>query len=413
MKRNKEVFLIGIGMGEESYLTPYASQKMVQADIMIGAKRMLECCKSYQGTQFTSYKPKEMREFLTQTADWQCCAILLSGDSGFFSGARGILQEFADTSYEIECIPGISSISYLSAKLGMNWEDMYIASVHGKWENLVGRIAGNKKTFALLSGKSQLCELCDKLQYYGLNEVKLSVGENLSYGMGQASMGKAERIIQGSPAEIAQNQWDNLICMVAENENAQKISGEICDEEFIRGKVPMTKSEVRTISIAKLKLQETSVVYDIGAGTGSVSIEIAVKHPGVKVYAIEKNSHAVSLIEKNKQKFCADNVEVIQGEALEVLECKKLEMPTHIFVGGSGGNFQEILHLILQKNPKVRIVANAVSLNSIAEIYQAVEVQGLTTEVVSINVSKSKKMGGYHMMLANNPVYIFTIEADR
>ncbi len=409
MERNKVVYLIGIGMGDTDYLISYAEQRIAQADIYIGAKRMLEPFEIYQGRRMLSYKPKEMKEYLLQEQEWQSAVVLLSGDSGFFSGAKGILEEFADTPYEIQCIPGISSISYFSAKLGMNWEDMYIASAHGRQENLIGRIAQNERTFALLGGGRQLKELCEKLQYYGMNEIRLFVGENLSYAAGTIEGG--ERIIQGSPAEMQNQSFGNLICMIAENPALQKRMGELKDEEFIRGKVPMTKCEVRTVSIAKLDLQENSVFYDIGAGTGSVSIEIAAKYPGVKVYAIEKNEEAVSLIQENKQKFGTDNVEIISGEALEILHNSQLDMPTHVFVGGSGGNFKEMAQWLFTQNPRLHMVANAVTLNSIAEIYKTVEELQLQAEVVSMNVSKSKKMGGYHMMIANNPVYIFTIKA--
>lgn len=410
MERNKVVYLIGIGMGNPDYLISYAQQIIAQADIYVGAKRMLEPFEIYQGRRLLSYKPKEMKEYLLQEKQWQSAVVLLSGDSGFFSGAKGILEEFADTPYEIQCIPGISSISYFSAKLGMNWEDMYISSAHGRKENLIGRIAQNEKTFALLGGGIQLKELCEKLQYYGMNEVRLSVGENLSYATGSTEEG--ERILQGSPAEIQNQSYGNLICMIAENPAPQKPMGEFKDEAFIRGKVPMTKCEVRTVSIAKLDLQENSVLYDIGAGTGSVSIEVAAKYPGIKVYAIEKNEEAVSLIEKNKQKFSTDNVEIISGEALEILKNSQLEKPTHVFVGGSGGDFKEMAQWLFTQNPKLHMVANAVSLNSIAEIYKTVEELQLQAEVISMNVSKSKKMGGYHMMMANNPVYIFTIKSD-
>ncbi len=409
MERNKLVYLIGIGMGDPHHLISCAEQRIAQADIYIGAKRMLEPFEIYQGRRLVSYKPKEMKEYLLQEQEWNSAVVLLSGDSGFFSGAKGILEEFADTPYEVQCIPGISSLSYLSAKLGMNWEDMYIASTHGRKENLIGRIAQNERTFALLGGGRQLKELCEKLQYYGMNEVRLFVGENLSYAAG--TIEESERIIQGSPAEMKNQSFGNLICMIAENPAPQKRMGEFKDEEFIRGKVPMTKCEVRTVSIAKLDLQENSVFYDIGAGTGSVSIEIAAKYPGIKVYAIEKNEEAVSLIQENKQKFCTDNVEIISGEALEILHNSQLDTPTHVFVGGSGGNFKEMAQWLFTQNPKLHMVANAVSLNSIAEIYKTVEELQLQLEVVSMNVSKSKKMGGYHMMMANNPVYIFTIKA--
>lgn len=414
MERNKVIYLVGIGMGDLDYLVSYAEKKIAQADIYIGAKRMLEPFSHYQGKRLRSYKPKEMREYLTQEKEWQSAVVLLSGDSGFFSGAKGILEEFADTSYEIQCIPGISSISYFSAKLGMNWEDMYIASAHGRKENLIGRIVQNERTFALLSSGSQLQELCEKLQYYGKNEIKLSVGENLSYEEGEEGA-EGERIMQGSPAEIQKQSWGNLICMIAENPAPEKRMGEIKDEEFIRGKVPMTKCEVRTVSIAKLDLQETSVIYDIGAGTGSVSVEIAAKYPGTRVYAMERNAEAVSLIEENKRKFTTDNVEIISGEALEVLQNSELEVPTHVFVGGSGGNFKELAECLFTRNPELHMVANAVSLNSIAEIYKTVEDLQLQADVVSMNVSKSRQMGGYHMMMANNPVYIFDITktADR
>ena len=179
------------------------------------------------------------------------------------------------------------------------------------------------------------------------------------------------------------------------------------DEAFLRDKVPMTKSEVRSISLSKLQLTEDAVVYDVGAGTGSVSIEIALQAAEGEVYAIEKKEEAAALLEKNKRKFAADHLHIIRGLAPEALA--DLPAPTHVFIGGSSGNLKEILEAVLAKNPHVRIVINAIALETVAEALDCLKTLPVKeTDVAAVSVAKAKELGRYHMMMGQNPVYVIS-----
>ncbi|MBQ9438668.1 MAG: precorrin-6Y C5,15-methyltransferase (decarboxylating) subunit CbiT, partial [Lachnospiraceae bacterium] len=179
------------------------------------------------------------------------------------------------------------------------------------------------------------------------------------------------------------------------------------DDTFLRGQVPMTKEEVREISICKLHLTERAVVYDVGSGTGSIAMEVAALSPWIQVYAIECQDEAIALIQANKEARGAFNVKVVQAVAPEGMA--ELPAPTHVFVGGSKGNLQGILSAVYQKNPRARIVMNAISLESIAQMQEMVKEWPVADlEITTVSVSKAKKAGAYHLMQAANPVTIFS-----
>ena len=174
----------------------------------------------------------------------------------------------------------------------------------------------------------------------------------------------------------------------------------------------MTKSEVRAVCLSKLTLTEKAVVWDVGAGTGSVSIEIALQARKGHVYAIERKDAALELLHENCRKFRLSNLSVIPGTAPDA--CTDLPAPTHVFIGGSSGNMKEIIALLLQKNPKVRIVATAIALESIAELTDCLKYFAFEeAEVVSMSVARSRKAGPYNLMTGQNPIYIFTMQGGK
>ncbi|MGN0363000.1 MAG: precorrin-6Y C5,15-methyltransferase (decarboxylating) subunit CbiT, partial [Bilifractor sp.] len=154
---------------------------------------------------------------------------------------------------------------------------------------------------------------------------------------------------------------------------------------------------------------EHSVVYDIGAGSGSCSVEAALRAVEGRVYAIEKNPAAVRLLYSNKLKFRVDNMEIVEGSAPEALQ--DLPVPTHAFLGGTGGNMEEILRLLLQKNPGIRVVLNAITLETVTQALDILKrLPFAEPDIASVTVAKSKKAGPYHMMMGQNPVYVITTE---
>ena len=250
--------------------------------------------------------------------------------------------------------------------------------------------------------------LCETLAANGLGKVKLSIGERLSYPDEKITTGTAEALRGGAFAPLS--------AVLIENDRPDAVvTHGLPDSAFLRGEgeggvVPMTKSEVRAIALSKLRLSERAVCYDIGAGTGSVAIEMALQAKKGRIFAIERRADAVELLKKNQAAFSAENLTIVAGSAPEA--CDDLPAPTHAFIGGSAGNLHGILAVLLQKNPQVRIVATAVSLESVAELTACMkEFPFADTEVVSVQIARSRKAGAYQLMTGQNPVYVFTMQA--
>ncbi len=180
------------------------------------------------------------------------------------------------------------------------------------------------------------------------------------------------------------------------------------DEWFIRGDIPMTKSEVRAVSISKLELYRDSIVYDIGAGTGSVSVEAALQVPEGHVYAFEQKEEGCTLIRANVKKAGVKNLTIVSGKAPESLS--GYPAPDRVFLGGSGGNMEKILDFVTELNPAVRIVINVIALESLSEAMAWFRKRGWEPEVICMQVSRSEQRGPYHMMQAQNPIYILTAQ---
>jgi precorrin-6Y C5,15-methyltransferase (decarboxylating) len=279
-------------------------------------------------------------------------------------------------------------------------------SVHGRDHDIIPDIQRNERVFALVGGENGMGNLFRELTESGLGKVRVSVGERLSYPDEKITVGTAETLV---------NQvFQSLSVALIENDaaNAAVICG-FPDDAFIRTEsVPMTKSEVRAVCLSKLTLTEKAVVWDVGAGTGSVSIEMALKARKGAVYAIERKDTAVEILQENVRKFRTSNLTVVPGIAPEA--CSVLPAPTHAFIGGTSGNMKEIIALLLQKNPKVRIVATAIALESIAELTDCLKYFAFEeAEVISMTVARNRKAGPYNLMTGQNPIYIFTMQGGK
>ena len=413
----RKVFLTGIGPGSRQGMTQQAREAIATADCLIGAERMLSCAEEFLSERggekkkdiprLCEYRTGEICSYIESHPEYRRLVILLSGDTGFYSGAKklgmALKERFPEIS--VEMIPGISSIVYLSAKLGTSWEDGALVSLHGQDADFISTVNRNKKTFLLLGGSRSGKHMLDRLKEFGMDQIILHCGTRLSY--------PDERILSGSLDALSEEALGGLSTVLIENPCPdRRVSSHIRDEEMIRGNVPMTKEEVRSVSMAKLELTEDSVLWDVGAGTGSVSVEAALSGKHIRVYAVEKKEEAVDLIRQNRIKFRTDGIRIIPGEAPESL--RDLETPTHLFIGGSSGNMKEILRTALEKNPDVRIVINAISLETVGEVMEAVKSGMLRDEeIVQLSVSRSRTLGRYHMMTGQNPVYIISAGGPR
>ena len=393
----QEIALIGIGMGNRDLLTGEALKWIEESDLIIGAKRMTELFEDGEREVCHAYLKDEIESCLKSHSHCRKAAILLSGDVGFFSGAKNLTGIFP----EARVMPGISSLSYFCSKLPCSWEDVSSVSLHGKKDNVAGILRERGRVFVILGKGDDLQGLCQRLKDCGLENACVSVGENLGYPEEKITRGRAEDFLHTETSLLS-------VCLLELKEEAVCTCG-IGDHAFIRGNVPMTKEEIRSIILSKMKLTRKAVVYDIGAGTGSVSVELARTAFLGEVYAIEEKPEAVELILKNKKKFGTENLFVVPGRAPEVME--DLPGPSHVFIGGSGGNLKEIIEMVLKKNLRAGIVVSAVSLETIGEAFgemKALEERfGRKTEITALSVAKSKVLGEYHMMMGGNPVYLF------
>jgi precorrin-6Y C5,15-methyltransferase (decarboxylating) len=272
-----------------------------------------------------------------------------------------------------------------------------LISCHGLDTNIVSSVRRNRFTFAL-TGKN-IPELQNELIKYGFGDLKVWIGENL---------GSDEESIQESKiSDLEGMEFSSLTVLIIENPDFDsRIRTGIPDEEFIRGKVPMTKSEVRAVCLSKLALSPNDIAYDIGCGTGSVTIEMAFSAYDGKVYAFDKNEEAIALLEQNCQKFHLDNVEPLCGLAPECL--KGLPVPDVAFIGGSSGNMEEIVSYLHGTNNEMRFVITAVTIESAMAGLDSLKNVGISGDIVQVAVSKGRQIGDLHMLMAQNPIFIIS-----
>lgn len=414
------ISIVGLGMGSIDSLTIESAKKIENASFIIGAKRMLEICLNMASKEvktYISYKPTDILDYIYEKAGEEDKIVLvMSGDTGFYSGSIKLKKEFEEytkkgyfeENSKLEICAGISSFSYMCAKFGIDYTDMKILSVHGRDENLnelFDSIKFNKKTFALSSGDRQINDILAHLVENELGEVEVLVAENMS--------SKNERYFRNKASELVNEKFDKISSLIFINEKAKdkRVLFGIDDEEFLRDKVPMTKSDIRALAMAKLELSEAAICYDIGAGSGSCSIEMGRFASKGKVYAIEHKKIACDLIEKNIKKFSLKNIEVIFGEVSEKIE--DIEAPSHVFIGGSGGDLKLIVDKIYKKNENATVVITAITLETIACINEIVKKYanlGYKYDMSFISFANNKTVANYNMMIGGNPVLIARIK---
>ena len=390
-----KITLAGVGMGGEEQLTVGVQEALQRADLVIGAGRMLALARPGQQT-YQAYDGQEIFDYIQEHPGYEDVLVLYSGDVGFSSGAKKLL-ELLPQKPEILC--GISSPVYFFSRLGIPWEDACLVSAHGRQVDLVSLIREKEKVFAILKGPEDVQNLARSLTELGLGEVILAVGEDLSYPQ--------EKIIRERAASLTQYRTSPLavVCAFNPSPRASYATHGLPDGSFTRGRVPMTKEEIRTLSLAKLRLPADALCYDIGAGTGSLSVEMALRVPKGRVYGVEKNPEGVALIRENGRRFALGNLTVVEGEAPEALE--GLPAPTHVFIGGSSGSLPRILDRIEEKSSAFRLVVNCITLETLGQVLEEVKRRAYAdVEILQAAISKARPVGPYHMMQGENPIFI-------
>ncbi len=397
----RELLLVGIGIGTPDGMTGEARAALAGVSVIFGAKRMLEAVQGFFGEKVCFYEGGRIAAYLREHPRVRRAAVVLSGDVGFFSGAAKLDALFSGEGWQVRRICGVSSLNYFAAKLGVPWQDMKLCSAHGREAGLPTQILRNRRVFSLFNDGAQLVELARSLPDEALAGVRLFVGFDLGY--------ETEEIWRGTLGEFASEKPRKGLC-VALFENGQAdatVTGSLRDTAFFRGEVPLTKEEIRAVSLAKLRLTSDGVCYDIGAGTGGMTMDMARYVTDGKVIAFEKNPAACELIWENSRRFLGGRLTLAEGSAPEVLA--GYEPPTHAFIGGSGGRLKDIVETLLEKNPGVRVVINAITLETLAEatgLLGALAVKDV--EIVSVTAAKAKQAGPYHLMEGMNPVYIIS-----
>lgn len=395
------VTLIGMGSGQPENLTLQGLAALRQADLILGARRLLAVLPAgCTENRAAAYRPDEVAELL-QTSGAENAVLVYSGDTGFYSGASSMMEKLEALGVRARVLPGLSSIQLLAAALGRPWQGWNLVSAHGRTCDPVAECMQGRPTFFLTGGSEDPATLCAQLAAEGFGDVQAVVGQCLGT--------PEEKIFRGSVKELAAGRFNSLsVLLVEAAEVLPRRAPGLPDEAFERGDVPMTKQEVRAAVLAKLAVRPEDILWDVGAGTGGVSVELALAAPRGRVYAVECRPEGCALIKANREKFRTRNLVLVEGLAPAALS--DLPAPDAVFIGGSKGSLAAIVDAALDKNPDARICVSAIALETLSAAVTALTAKGRTVQVSQIAVSRAKAVGGLHLMMAQNPIYLITGE---
>jgi precorrin-6Y C5,15-methyltransferase (decarboxylating) len=252
----------------------------------------------------------------------------------------------------------------------------------------------NRRTFCLTGNNA--AAVGEALCQAGYGALTVHIGENLG--------SPTERVRTVHAEDLSRLELPPLsVLVIVNDEPDDSVRFGLNDAAFDRSEgVPMTKSEIRALSLARLGLRPGDICYDIGAGTGSATVEMALAAYRGRVYAIERRGDALPLIARNLRRFHLGNVSTVEGEAPDALE--GLPAADAVFIGGSGGRLGEIVSLLRSKNPRVRMVITAISLETASAALAALP----DAELTQVFTARAKKAGESRLLMAQNPVMIIS-----
>lgn len=400
--------IIGIGPGSKGYVMPAAIECMQTSHTVIAAKRILPMLESICGDTKTIFTPMGkikdtllmIDELLNEGKD---VGLVVSGDPLMYSLYKTIRNDPISTEWKITILPGIGSLQMLGAAFGETMEDAQIISVHGRYKtpgSIALAVTEKPKVFFLCSKEQGPAWLSEIMLDYGLKDVTVYAGANLSY--------EDEILEHGSPSKMAEKEYPSLCVAMIKNPAPKTITRPrfLTDTDFERDKTPMTKEEIRVLILHKMKIKPDDTIWDIGAGTGSISIECARQAPYGQVHAVERSETAIKLINKNKEKFNTKNLTIYHQDAAEAV--KTLPAPDKVFIGGSGGKLPEIMEVIANFNNKVQVTISAVTIETIAEAAETLGHYDPNYDLIQATIGRGRKIGKYHIIDTNNPVMLFT-----
>ncbi len=429
-----KISVVGIGFKP---LEKKASDAVNQSDDVLVNSRLLEVFKGY--SEYEGVKDRiivhanvyETMDYIAGNYEKRKIALIAAGDPMFFGIGRLAVERFGRDSVEV--FPDLSSVQVAFARVGETSNNALLISFHGgpdlskrrKLEYDISELPG------LVSRHNKIAILTDRVNSpekiagaiiepsafsFQRSAIQIFVCEKIGY--------EDERIVVGTPEEISAMtfQHPNVVIIKRTDVEAKDSSASsagsyssdvffgLREAEIAHSRGLITKDEVRAVALHKLRLLNKGVLWDIGAGSGSVSLEASRLSPELKVYAIEKDESQVKNIHENKSRYSSMNIEIIQGEAPGVL--KDLPAPDRVFIGGSGGNMTGIVKMAVKVMASGIIVINAVTLETLNEAVASIEAAGCTVDISEISVSRSKTVGTKRHMSALNPIFIVTGRKD-
>jgi precorrin-6Y C5,15-methyltransferase (decarboxylating) len=405
MKR--AVTVIGIGDDGCASLTSRAASVIARAEVLVGGERHLAFFPQFGGERIALKGGLDAAlDRVTELAAERDVCVLASGDPLFFGvGARVVARVGAE---HVEVIPAPSSVQWAFARTGIPWDDAEVASVHGRsMHGLVARVRRAAKVAVLTDAEASPPRIAARLLEYGDRAWSAFVCERLA-GPGE----RVRRFALGDLAEARDIDPLNVLLLVRPDGWRAPPAIPHLHEDAFSKRMPknglITKREVRTLSIAAMTLDERSVVWDVGAGSGSVAIEASMIAWRGRVFAVEVDPEGVTICKENARTHGADNVTVVEGRAPEALT--GLDTPDAVFVGGSKGSMQGIVDAALAAlRPGGRLVVNAVTLENVAESYAALRARALDPEVTLVQVSRGVPLARYQRYEALNPIHVLAV----
>ncbi len=403
------IYIIGIGINGKGDLSNKALEIIKNSDILFGGERHLSYFSDFKGERFAiKSNLKEVVHHIKENKNKRI-TVLASGDPCFYGIADYLIKNLGKD--DVEIIPNISSMQWAFAKIKEPWHDAEIVSSHGRGiENIIEAARYNNKIGIFTSSGDEPKKIAETLIKSNLNNFTAYICEKIG--------SPDERIELYSLKDIAAKTFSPLNIMILIKSDAGVVNAEQLDSVFgfpdicfSHSNGLITKGEIRAISLARMRLRDDSVVWDIGAGSGSIAIEAGRIAKMGKVYAIEKKHDRIEQINENIKKFSMKNIEVMQGEAPDCL--KGLTEPDAVFIGGSSGRLKSILEAC-SKSMKTngRIIINAITLDTLKTATDSLKWLGMSFDVISVNIARSKDIADSIFFEAQNPVYIISGEKN-